>query len=98
MLRRQNAAYGGWQCAATIPGNLPSSAGGTVRYLRIAAVLLVTAASIAAQAPPLEFEVASIKRTTAPIQERSGIIPTPGRFVAEKIPAAALIGAAYRGE
>ena len=42
------------------------------------------------------FEVASVKRTVVTDFVRSGFIPTPGRFVAENVPAGSLIGFAYR--
>lgn len=42
------------------------------------------------------FEVASVKRTVGTDSVRSGFIPTPGRFVAENVPAGTLIGFAYR--
>jgi uncharacterized protein (TIGR03435 family) len=66
----------------------------------IAALLVAaTLTIVAAQDTSLPaFEVVSVKRTSAPYQERNGIVPTPGRFSLEKAPASLLIGYAYRGE
>jgi uncharacterized protein (TIGR03435 family) len=44
------------------------------------------------------FEVASIKRTQPAERQRTGFLPTPGRFTAEDVPASALIGYAHRGQ
>jgi uncharacterized protein (TIGR03435 family) len=44
------------------------------------------------------FEVASIKRSVTVEKQPRGFLPTPGRFTAADIPAAALIGFAYRDE
>lgn len=44
------------------------------------------------------FDVVSVKKSAPPFQERSGFVPVPGRFNAEKIPAGALIGYAYTGD
>ncbi|MGE0443733.1 MAG: TIGR03435 family protein [Vicinamibacterales bacterium] len=65
----------------------------------------VGCALVAAQAPggpaapdgTLSFEVASIRRSTVDRPQRSGIIPTPGRFATEHAAASALIGVGCRG-
>jgi uncharacterized protein (TIGR03435 family) len=55
------------------------------------------AAQNAGSEPGPRFEVASVKRTVASDFQRSGFIPTPGRFVAINVPAQSLIGFAHRG-
>jgi len=60
-------------------------------------IVSLAAACLQAQVEPV-FEVASVKPTTRPERESSGFIPTtPNQFVAQKVPAAALISYAYRG-
>ena len=41
--------------------------------------------------------MATVKPTTRPDRESSGFIPTPGQFVAQKVPATTLISYAHRG-
>src|SRR2546426_8366555 len=48
------------------------------------------------QAAGPSFEVASIKRSVPVERQPRGFLPTPGRFTAADVPAAALIGFAYR--
>ena len=48
------------------------------------------------QATGPSFEVASIKRSVPVERQPRGFLPTPGRFTAADVPAAALIGFAYR--
>jgi hypothetical protein len=68
------------------------------RTLVFALLLLGAVAVIHAQTRELPaFEVVSVKKTTAPYQERSGIVPTPGYFTLEKAPAMLLISYAFRG-
>ena len=48
------------------------------------------------QAAGPSFEVASIKRSVPVERQPRGFLPTPGRFTAADVPAASLIGLAYR--
>lgn len=64
---------------------------------RALVLAVLCTASVAAQHGPA-FEVASIKRSAPAERMPRGFMPTPGRFTAADVPAAALIGFAYRGE
>jgi uncharacterized protein (TIGR03435 family) len=63
-----------------------------MRYISAAVLLLAIVA--AAQAPPLEFDVASIKRS-AEAGRPSGAPPTPGQITVARIPARLLAQQAY---
>jgi uncharacterized protein (TIGR03435 family) len=63
---------------------------------RALVIVVFCAASVAAQNDPA-FEVASIKRSVPAEHSPKGFLPTPGRFTAVDLPAAALISFAYRG-
>lgn len=73
--------------------------------MRVAIISMCVLAAVARAAPQIApasgngaaFEVASIKRTVGSDFQRTGFIPTPGRFVAVSVTAGSLIGFAYRG-
>jgi uncharacterized protein (TIGR03435 family) len=64
---------------------------------RALVLAVLCTASAAAQHGPA-FEVASIKRSAPAERQPRGFLPTPGRFTAADLPAAALISFAYRSE
>jgi len=64
---------------------------------RALVLAFICTASVTAQNGPA-FEVASIKRSAPAERQSRGFLPTPGRFTAVDLPAAALISFAYRGE
>jgi uncharacterized protein (TIGR03435 family) len=63
----------------------------------LAALMLSSVSALSEAQTERPFEVATVKPTTRPDRESSGFIPTPGQFVAQKVPATTLIAYAYRG-